>query len=212
MERVVQFGGGSRAARTRARLLRAARKVVARKGLEEATVLEITEMADVAFGSFYNHFSGKAELLQALEHELRTDLVAAWEQLSRRDQDPAAFLAAAVYGAIERVLGDPEWAWSTYRSGTRLLQTDEALFAPLARRVEEGAASGRFPVSDPGLAVAVFLGGMLAVLNAVMRRELQPVSAEALAAQCLLPLGVAPEEAAALARRAARGERAGRLS
>ncbi len=40
--------------KTRARLIRAALSVMARKGADAATINDITEAADVGFGSFYN--------------------------------------------------------------------------------------------------------------------------------------------------------------
>jgi AcrR family transcriptional regulator len=48
---------------TRARLLRAARTLFARQGIDKTRINEITEEADVGFGSFYNHFESKAAIV-----------------------------------------------------------------------------------------------------------------------------------------------------
>ena len=45
--------------KTNKRLVNAALSVMAEKGLDAATINDITEAADVGFGSFYNHFSSK---------------------------------------------------------------------------------------------------------------------------------------------------------
>ena len=58
-----------RRARVRAELLAAARQVFARRGYQDATITEITELADVAMGTFYLHFRDKAELFAALAAE-----------------------------------------------------------------------------------------------------------------------------------------------
>src|SRR5713226_1175453 len=49
-----------RRARVRADLLAAARQVFARRGYQDATITEITQLADVAMGMFYLHFRDKS--------------------------------------------------------------------------------------------------------------------------------------------------------
>jgi AcrR family transcriptional regulator len=53
-------------AETRARLLAAAGEVIAAKGLDGASIDEITARAGYTRGAFYSNFSGKAELLVEL--------------------------------------------------------------------------------------------------------------------------------------------------
>jgi AcrR family transcriptional regulator len=52
--------------RTRDALLAAADRVFRVKGVDGATVNEVTEEADVAYGSFYNHFQSMDEVVSAL--------------------------------------------------------------------------------------------------------------------------------------------------
>ncbi|HET9110570.1 MAG TPA: TetR/AcrR family transcriptional regulator [Ktedonobacterales bacterium] len=58
--------GARRKSETRRRLLRAARAVFAREGLENATIAQITREADVGFGTFYLHFATKEEAYRAV--------------------------------------------------------------------------------------------------------------------------------------------------
>lgn len=58
-----------RQAETRKRLLDAARQVFATTGLASATIAQITETADLGFGTFYLHFSSKEELYLAVLKE-----------------------------------------------------------------------------------------------------------------------------------------------
>src|SRR5688500_309837 len=51
--------GARRKRETRQRLLEAALRLMAKKGMEGVAINEITEAADVGFGSFYNHFESK---------------------------------------------------------------------------------------------------------------------------------------------------------
>ena len=55
-----------RQAQTRSHLLRAAHTVFNRVGLTEATIAQITEKADVGFGTFYLYFSSKEDIYRAL--------------------------------------------------------------------------------------------------------------------------------------------------
>jgi AcrR family transcriptional regulator len=52
--------------RTRETILAAAELVFRRKGIDGTTVNDITEQADVAYGSFYNHFKSIDEIVEAL--------------------------------------------------------------------------------------------------------------------------------------------------
>lgn len=52
--------------RTRETILVAAELVFRRKGIDGATVNDITEQADVAYGSFYNHFKSIDQTVEAL--------------------------------------------------------------------------------------------------------------------------------------------------
>src|SRR5207247_7434812 len=52
--------------RTRETILAAAERVFRRQGIDTTTVNDVTEAADVAYGSFYNHFKSMEEVVSAL--------------------------------------------------------------------------------------------------------------------------------------------------
>jgi AcrR family transcriptional regulator len=58
------------------RLFEAAAKVVGRLGYAEASVARITELAEVAQGTFYNHFENRQELLDHLLPAIGQQMVA----------------------------------------------------------------------------------------------------------------------------------------
>ena len=76
-----------KSARTRARLMDAAVAVFARKGIEAASVNEIAQAADVANGTFYNHFKDKDEIVGVVAFAIGSRLVA-----------PAAYIVAMLAG------------------------------------------------------------------------------------------------------------------
>jgi AcrR family transcriptional regulator len=55
--------------RTRETILAAADRVFRRKGVDAATVSDVTEDADVAYGTFYNHFKTMDDVVAALAAE-----------------------------------------------------------------------------------------------------------------------------------------------
>jgi AcrR family transcriptional regulator len=77
-----QGRGARRRARTRADLLAAARKVFAQRGYHDASIADITQMADVGVGTFYLHFRDKDDLfstllvegLQAIREQISADV------------------------------------------------------------------------------------------------------------------------------------------
>src|SRR5215204_266152 len=59
-----------RKARTRQALIDAAVGLIAEGRGERASIQEITEAADIGFGSFYNHFESKDELFRTASEEV----------------------------------------------------------------------------------------------------------------------------------------------
>ena len=63
-----------RPARTRTALLDAAHRLIVEKGVAGLRIAEITSEANVALGSFYNHFATKEELVEAVASQTLTAL------------------------------------------------------------------------------------------------------------------------------------------
>ena len=85
--------GDRRKARTRQMLIDAARVMLAAGTATQASIQEITDAADVGFGSFYNHFSSKAELFEAAVADVLEELGELFDRLSVDAQDPAMAFA-----------------------------------------------------------------------------------------------------------------------
>lgn len=87
-----------RGARTRARILEAAEQVFSERTYDEASIVQITQTAGVAMGTFYLYFPSKqaifAELVRDLGHNLRASIATAAAGLtSRIDIERAGFRA-----------------------------------------------------------------------------------------------------------------------
>src|ERR1700693_1788227 len=74
---------------TRRKLLAAARALFARQGVDNTRINEITEEADVGFGSFYNHFDSKEAIVDAVMGETLAAQGAALASVTADIEDPA---------------------------------------------------------------------------------------------------------------------------
>src|ERR1700730_17644689 len=66
--------GEERRARTRKRLLDAAYRLFATHGYDAPTIDDVIAEADVARGSFYNHFEHRDALFNAVADDIATDI------------------------------------------------------------------------------------------------------------------------------------------
>ncbi|WP_280263898.1 TetR/AcrR family transcriptional regulator [Nocardia abscessus] len=163
-EPVVRNRVDRRRERTRNALLGAARKFLS-EGRSAVSIQEITDAADVGFGSFYNHFESKEQLFDeavrsALQvySEMRDSIVELYD-------DPAEIFAVSfrMTGRLQRQL--PEMVRVLLNSGTSVLLRDEGL-APRARRdIMAAQESGRFEPMDPDMAIMAAGGALLGLLQ-----------------------------------------------
>jgi AcrR family transcriptional regulator len=190
-----------RRARTHARLLEAARVLFARQGVEVTRINEITEQADVGFGSFYNHFDSKEAIVEAVLQETIAAQGAAVDAVTRDLDDPAEVMAVAHRYFVNLAASDPTWGWLLVRLEVSHDIALRALRPYASRDLKRGLDSGRFRVPDPELALAQFGGALLAVMRFVLDGHATPSTARHHAEGILRMLGVAPADAAEISGR-----------
>jgi AcrR family transcriptional regulator len=200
--RTVDGRGARRRRETRARLVWAARQLMARKGIGATSIQEITDTADVGFGSFYNHFASKEAIADAVMEEALEAFGAAADHLTDRLDDPAEVLAASVRHAVRRAGADEAWGWFLIR--TALARADglrKGLGARLARDVRIGVEHGRFTVDDLSSSAIAAGGAILGIIAGRLHREIGDDAPERAATVVLRLLGLPAKEAARVARR-----------
>lgn len=190
-----------RRARTRRRLLNAAHALIAKKGVANLRIAEITEQAGVALGSFQNHFASKDELVEAVVLEAVQTLAAQIvESPSAQDDDPAAVAIAALRRFVRLAYDDPAFCRLLVN-----LSHSEELFVGAIRpyaetALERAVRSGAFEIEDMDLAVTSIVAGALAVIRRILDGHLGPDADVRLARVTLLGFGVEPKEARRLSR------------
>jgi AcrR family transcriptional regulator len=150
--------GARRRRETRSRLLVAALKLMAEKGMEGVAINEITEAADVGFGSFYNHFESKEAIYAAVLDWVFEDFADAMEGVFGEISDPAEVIAVSVRYTMMRALREPVWGQFLVREGFSARSVDHGLGRRLLRDIRKGIAAKRLNVADP-LMSFVSVGG-----------------------------------------------------
>jgi AcrR family transcriptional regulator len=181
--------------RTRRGLVDAARTLIAQKGVAGLRIQEITEQADVALGSFYNHFSSKEDLVEAVVSESLADLASAIVTSADEGTDPAEVVATAHLRFIRLAYDQPDFA----RLVVNLNHAD-ALFAnavkPYARiALELGIANGRFVIADIEVVLTAVIGGAFAIIREVLEGLFEPGAELALTNFVLTSLGLSASDA-----------------
>jgi AcrR family transcriptional regulator len=156
--------------KTRAALMRAGQTLFAERSVDGVTIDDIVVEADVAKGSFYNHFDDKEGLARAIAQEVRGAAEAAITLANAGVEDPAERVARALCVFVLGALDHPERS----RAYQRLFSGATLLDAPMNRGirhdVEEGLRVGRFVGLSPATGVLMVMG----VVAIAASRVLEP--------------------------------------
>jgi AcrR family transcriptional regulator len=195
-------GRGERRRReTRAKLIRAAHQLMAEKGIGGTTIQEITDKADVGFGSFYNHFESKQAIVQAIFDETIESYGDALDHIADEVEDPAEIVAASVRYVVMRGSEDPTWGWFLMRSVFLAQVLRTGLGRRLMRDIRLGIEAGRFRAGDLTYATLAISGVTLSVLAGRLHGELGTDAPENAATIALKLVGLPARQAEAIASR-----------
>ncbi|MEU6582464.1 helix-turn-helix domain-containing protein [Nocardia sp. NPDC046763] len=150
--------------RTRNALLGAARKFLS-EGRSAVSIQEITDAADVGFGSFYNHFDSKEQLFDEAVRSALQVYAELRDRIVELYDDPAEVFAVSfrMTGRLQRQM--PEMVRVILHSGMSILLHDEGL-APRARRdILAAQEAGRFEPMDADMAIMAAGGALLGLLQ-----------------------------------------------
>ncbi|MFC7504987.1 TetR/AcrR family transcriptional regulator [Nocardioides sp. GCM10030258] len=192
-----------RRVRTRGVLVAAGRTLIGTHGVAGLKIQDITEEADVALGSFYNYFSNKEELVEAVVEESLAEMAAtAGINDANRDQDPAVTTALAVLRIVGIAFTDPDLARLLVHLDHSDLVYSRAMGPQAMEVVRAGVDAGRFIVPDADVVVHNVVAGSLALIRRILDGEQHDRSVIAVQAELTLRLlGLGVDEAAAVAAR-----------
>lgn len=190
-----------RKARTRARLMGAAVRVMGERGVDAVTIAEIADEADVAFGSFYNHFESKDAIVDAVITDLLEVIGDSIDAATADIDDPLLVLTVAfrmLHRSAEREPGVTSFVLRAVFDDDRLL---DAFLSRVRRDVVRAAAAEQIVVVDVDAAVLMLTGASLMATRGVLDGRLPAGEEETIATNLLRLLGVTSAKAAALVRK-----------
>lgn len=194
-----------RRVRTRAALLGAGRSLFANRSPEAVSIDDIVAAADVAKGSFYNHFADKEAFARELAEQARLAVEALVSRVTAGAEDPAERVARGLCGFAREAVDDPVGMRVQLRMFQGALIPDAPMNAGVRADVARGLEGGRF--TGLGLEAGVLLAvGVFAVtVGRVMAQadaRTTPALAREMAAALLRGLGLNPSDAETVALKA----------
>ena len=185
--------GGRRERRkveTRRRLLSAARQLIAEGGATNVRINDVTERADVGFGTFYSYFDSKDELITAVVAEAVQAAATVIGTRALTFDDPAETASISYRRFVRYAYDEPEVAAVLVG-----LQDAEELFEnalmPYAREtLRRGVESGRFAIDNLELCLTSVSAAALAAIRGIITNRVGPDADVAGAEMMLRGFGV----------------------
>ncbi len=156
---------------------------------------DVTARADVAFGTFYNQFKTKDDVVEAVVAETIVGLAQSVEESPEFD-DPAEALVASTRAIVRTAYDDPPLA----RLLVKLEQAEtrfERIIRPQAGALlERGVAQGCFVIDDLETTLTMSIAGAFEVIRGILDGRLGE-RADLVCAEMLLRMaGITPKRAA----------------
>lgn len=189
--------------RTRKRLLDAAYRVMSRIGVDATTINQVTEEADVGFGSFYNYFSSKEEIARTVFHEQLADFSDRMDEMNAGIEDPSVRLSRNILRILSKTRRDPVWGWFFVHAEYALQELRGVFWESHQRNLNQGLQLGcyRFDGSPTTVGDIAF-GSTLSVMRSILENR-ATLTAETETVELLMMLmGVAADRAKRLATQA----------
>jgi AcrR family transcriptional regulator len=163
-----------RKARTRQALIDAAIRLIAEGRGELASIQEITEAADIGFGSFYNHFESKDQLFETASSEVLERWGLMIDRASAGTSDPAEVFSLSLRLSARLSWTHPDVARFITGAGLDLLDAPGGLAPRAMRDIQAGQAAGQFSVADTEVALSAASRTGRGELGRRARRGLPP--------------------------------------
>ncbi len=187
--------------RKREALVLAGYKVMSKKGIDQATMQEIAELADVGAGTVYSYFKSKDDLAIAVMERLMYDLALRIEAVTNTFTDPAQVYAFGVRTVIEAATNDIRWKQLLYRSEV-IADAMHRRMGPFAvRDLEKATQAGRFKVTNASLTFKMAAHAIVGACLAISHGDFPPEAIEDIVVLVLCMTGIGEAEAIELANR-----------
>ncbi len=185
--------GRQRRAKTRSKIINAAFRVFGQEGGLHAKIDDIVKEAGVTRATFYNHFAGMAELLEAVSYELTHDLRTAVISAATTISDPRLRAATATRMFMHKARKDRSWAWSMINISSNGIVFGAETFKNAGLTVQRGIDAGYFDLTDARVGRDMIMGTSLAAFGTMTREDVPEDYPDKVAFRVLIGLGLDPE-------------------
>ena len=195
-----------RRARTREALLSAGRALFAARDVDGVSVDEIVAAAEVAKGSFYNHFADKDVFAREIGAAVRKQVEQSIEAANDAVEDPAEHLARALCVFVRFAIEHPDSARVLWKLNPGATMADAPINSGLRDVVQRGIRAERLRHVDIESGVLLVMGVIVIVLRHVLEERVVTPPGEvaaSMAAGLLRSLGIPTAQASRLATAAA---------
>jgi len=188
--------GRMKRARTRATLIEVALAIVAQRGFDDPTIDDFIAAAEVAKGTFYNHFKTKEELLVAAASHVADSVDAQILPHFRGLNDPAQRVAIAARLFIRISKSRRDWGWILVKTmPTTRGAWSEGMQRGVLADIRQGRKSGQFQVPSIQAAVALGMGSLAMAIRTAITERTPANFPEMMASMILQGMGMSHSEA-----------------
>jgi AcrR family transcriptional regulator len=162
---------------TRRSIVRAARRVFARKGYSATTLDAVVRLARVTTGALYHHFGSKKELFRAVAESIEIEIMQKVGSATRDIQDPWSRLVTGVFAMLDmccepdirrivfldapNVIGGAEWREIELKYG----------YGTMRQALTQLQAAGVIRPLPVSVLAPMLLGAMIEAANCLAARE-----------------------------------------
>jgi AcrR family transcriptional regulator len=157
-----------RKAEARQRLLTAAHRLIAENGVSDLRIGDVTDLADLGFGTFYTYFPSKDALIEAVVAEVLAGLAARIGSDALEFTDPAEAASASYRRFLRFSRDEPELARVLVELDRNNAIFEDAVKPWAMETLSRGRSSGRFAVDDLDLTFTSIVGAALAAIRAIL--------------------------------------------
>lgn len=193
--------GRQRRARTRAKVIAAAFELFGEEDGLYARIEDVSQRAGITRATFYDHFSGMAELREAVSYEVTHDFLSAVSRTIALLDDARERITVAIRCYLHRVREVPGWGRSMINLSANGVIFGAETFREAEGTVAQAIAAGQLSIDDSALGRDAILGTTIAAFATMLREDKSADYPERIAQMMLVGLGVSAEIATEIANR-----------
>lgn len=181
--------------RTRKKLIESVERAIATKGFDSMTIEDITNGADVGFGTFYNYFTSKESITTALFNDKAAETRDIVDEINAREADKAVAITYIQKVFLTRALHDPVWGWFVVRTQGTHQYMKKFYYVRAVQDIGAGVKQGRFTTEAVEAAASITLSALVGSMRSLLEGDAPKQMAEQ-TVECLMRMYGLPEEEA----------------